>query len=236
MINGLNINKEDIKKGIVITIDKPYKWTSFDLVKKVRYSLENKFRIKKIKVGHAGTLDPLATGLMIICIGKSTKLIETFQGLEKEYIATIKLGATTPSFDKETSEDKTFDISHITEDLLKQAVKKQTGIIYQTPPIYSAKRVNGTRAYSKARKGESFDLKPVKIEIKNIKIIKFNPSEVILNIICSKGTYIRALARDIGILLDSGAYLVKLQRTRIGEYNIKNALSIEEFINNLKIS
>lgn len=224
--------QEEINKymaGQVLLFNKEANWTSFDVVNKVRNLIRKKYDIKKIKVGHAGTLDPLATGLVIVCTGKKTKTIEQYQAQEKEYIATIKLGETTPSFDLETEVDKTYPIDQITEESFKKAISEFIGKQEQMPPMFSAKRVNGKRAYISARKGKTLDLKPSKIEIYNIEIIKINLPYAELKITCSKGTYIRALARDIGTKLDSGAYLAKLIRTKIGDFSIKNALTIDKF-------
>ncbi len=224
----------DFEKGQVILFDKPLEWTSFNIVKKTRNLLRRKYGYKKIKVGHAGTLDPLATGLLIVCTGKFTKQIEQYQAQKKEYIATIKLGQTTPSFDLETEVDKELPVDHITEELLKKTLKKFIGEQQQTPPNFSAKFVNGKRAYIKARNGEDFELKSNNIFIYNIEIIEFNLPIIKLKISCSKGTYIRAFARDIGLALNSGAHLIALQRTRIGEFNINDALTIVEFEDLLK--
>ena len=216
-------------EGEVILIDKPLEWTSFDIVNKIRYTIRKKLNIKKIKVGHAGTLDPLATGLLIVCTGKMTKQIEKFQSQDKEYVTTLKLGATTPSFDRETEEDNTFKYEHITEDLFKNTLQKFIGETEQIPPVFSAKKVNGQKAYIAARKGKDIELKPNKIVINAIEIIEFNLPYVKIKVNCSKGTYIRALGRDIGKELNSGAYLYDLRRTKNGEYNVNNAMLIGEF-------
>jgi tRNA pseudouridine55 synthase len=189
--------------------------------------------IKKLKVGHAGTLDPLATGLMILCTGKATKLIESFQEKEKEYVATLKLGATTPSFDLETEEDSTFDISHITPEMLESALKKFLGETEQVPPVFSAVKVNGKRAFDYARNGEELKLQPKKIVIQKIITESVNLPFVTIRVVCSKGTYIRALARDIGTALKCGAYLTGLRRTRIGEFKVEEAVSVDFFMNNI---
>jgi len=224
----------DFKGGEILVFDKPLEWTSFDLVQKVRNNLCRKMRIKKLKVGHAGTLDPMATGLMVLCTGKATKRIEELQAGEKEYIATLKLGATTPSFDLETKEDATFDTGHITEELFRETVQKFIGTIEQVPPEYSAVKVEGQRAYDLARKGKSVELKPKILVVKEIEVLQFAESEAKLRIVCGKGTYIRALARDIGQALNSGAYLIGLQRTRVGDFTLENAKQIEEFLESLK--
>jgi tRNA pseudouridine55 synthase len=224
----------DFKGGEILVFDKPLEWTSFDLVQKVRNNLCRKMRIKKLKVGHAGTLDPMATGLMVLCTGKATKRIEELQAGEKEYIATLKLGATTPSFDLETKEDATFDTGHITEELFRETVQKFIGTIEQVPPEYSAVKVEGQRAYDLARKGKSVELKPKILVVKEIDVLQFAMPEAKLRIVCGKGTYIRALARDIGQALNSGAYLTGLQRTRVGDFTLENAKQIEEFLESLK--
>jgi len=225
----------DFIKGEILLINKPLHWSSFDVVKKIRKSIEIKYKQKRIKVGHAGTLDPLATGLIILCTGNLTKDILKFQAYPKEYIATIKFGATTPSFDLETEIDKKFEFNHIDENLINDATKNFTGEIYQNPPSYSAKFVNGVRAYEYARKGEKISLKPNKIFIDTINILNFDSPVLKIKVICSKGTYIRSLARDIGFKLNSGAHLTGLVRTAIGHYKLDDALSIEAFERQLKL-
>ena len=219
----------DFIKGELILINKPLYWTSFDVVKKIRNTIEIKYNRKRIKVGHAGTLDPLATGLLIICTGSLTKDILKYQAYDKEYVATIKFGATTPSFDLETEIDKKYDVHHINEDLINEVLKEFTGEIYQNPPSYSAKFLNGVRAYNYARNGKKISLRPSKIYIKEFNILNFNSPELKFKVICSKGTYIRALARDIGFKLNSGAHLTGLVRTAIGHYKLDDALLIEDF-------
>ncbi len=223
----------DFIKGELLLVNKPLYWTSFDVVKKIRIAIEIKYKLKKLKVGHAGTLDPLATGLMIVCTGGLTKEIIKYQDYDKEYIATIKLGATTPSFDLETEIDKKYDISHINENLINEALKEFTGEILQSPPGYSAKFIKGVRAYNYARKGEKVSLEPNKVHIKEVNMLNFNPPELKIRVICSKGTYIRALARDIGFKLNSGAHLTGLVRTAIGQYKLDNALSVKDFESHL---
>lgn len=223
----------DFANGEVLLFNKDLEWTSFDLVSRVRNILFKLTGIKKLKVGHAGTLDPLATGLLILCTGKATKQIETYQAEEKEYIATIKLGATTPSYDLETEEDSQTDCSFVTEELFQTALKKFVGEIEQVPPVFSAVKVRGKRAFDYARKGETLELKSRKIVIKDIELISFNLPIVEIKVVCSKGTYIRSLARDIGEELKCGAYLTGLKRTRIGEYKVENAMTIDNFIQNL---
>lgn len=221
--------------GEVLLFDKNLGWTSFDLVSRVRNAICRKAGIKKLKVGHAGTLDPLATGLMILCTGKATKQIESYQAGEKEYIATLKLGATTPSYDMETEEDKQNDFSFVTEELLKATLKEFEGEIEQVPPVFSAVKVKGKRAFDYARKGESLKLQPRKIVIREIELLSFQLPTVTIRVVCGKGTYIRSLARDVGEKLSCGAYLTGLQRTRIGEYKIKNAMTIDFFMENLSL-
>ena len=221
----------DFQEGEILYFNKPLHWTSFDLVSKIRYKISRSLRIKKIKVGHAGTLDPLATGVMIICTGKATKKIEALQYGSKEYIATLRLGATTPSFDMETDIDETFETSHITKELIESVLQQFTGSIQQIPPSFSACKVEGNRAYQLARKGIEVELKPKLLVIDEIELLSFHDDLLILRIVCSKGTYIRALARDIGKALHSGAHLIALQRTRIGDVTLDKCLSIDEFCN-----
>ena len=216
-------------KGEILSFNKPYGWTSFQVVSKVRSAISKKLHVKKIKVGHAGTLDPLATGVLIVCTGKSTKLIDELQSHTKEYIATLKLGATTPSYDKETEEDAVYPTEHITKELVETVLQRFIGTIEQTPPEYSAVKINGKRAYEFARKGKSVELKPKTLVIDSIELLECNFPEIVIRVVCSKGTYIRALARDIGRELQSGAYLTGLVRTRIGEYKIDECLDPETF-------
>lgn len=216
-------------KGEILSFNKPYGWTSFQVVSKVRSAISKKLHVKKMKVGHAGTLDPLATGVLIVCTGKSTKLIDELQSHTKEYIATLKLGATTPSYDKETEEDAVYPTEHITKELVETVLQRFIGTIEQTPPEYSAVKINGKRAYEFARKGKSVELKPKTLVIDSIELLECNFPEIVIRVVCSKGTYIRALARDIGRELQSGAYLTGLVRTRIGEYKIDECLDPETF-------
>lgn len=216
-------------KGEILSFNKPYGWTSFQVVSKVRSAISKKLHVKKMKVGHAGTLDPLATGVLIVCTGKSTKLIDELQSHTKEYIATLKLGATTPSYDKETEEDAVYPTEHITKELVETVLQRFIGTIEQTPPEYSAVKINGKRAYEFARKGKSVELKPKTLVIDSIELLECNFPEIVIRVVCSKGTYIRALARDIGRELQSGAYLTGLVRTRIGEYKIDECLNPETF-------
>lgn len=221
-------------EGEVLYFKKPLHWTSFQLVKSLRYHLCKKLGVKKLKVGHAGTLDPLATGVMIVCTGKKTKLIDEFQYQTKEYIATIKLGATTPSFDMETEEDKTYSIGHLTPELVEEKIKTFVGEIWQVPPIYSAVKVDGQRAYDLARAGKTdVELKPKLLVIDEIELLACDLPIIQIRVVCSKGTYIRALARDIGEALNSGGYLTALERTRIGEVTLSDCIDanlIEDFV------
>ncbi len=215
--------------GEVILVNKPLGWTSFDAVKKIRYLLKQKFGLPKLKVGHAGTLDPLADGLLIICTGKKTKEIHTFQNQPKEYTGIFCLGATTPSYDLETAVQENYPIKHITETNIHQTAAGFVGIQEQTPPLFSAKMIDGKRAYLHARRGEEKELKAVSIEIYAFEITKIALPDVHFKVVCSKGTYIRSLANDFGKALQSGAYLKKLSRTAIGEYTLEAALSPEDF-------
>ena len=219
---------EELKTGQVLLIDKPYKWTSFQVVNKVKHILRHNFDLKKIKIGHAGTLDPLATGLLIVCIGKETKCIEQYQAAEKEYTGTFVLGATTPCFDMEKPVDATYPISHITEQLIVDTVKTFLGEQEQVPPIFSAVKINGKRAFDYARKQEEVEIKAKKINIKTFEITRIELPEVDFRIECSKGTYIRSIARDFGSALGSGAYLSKLCRERIGTFALKDAMQIDD--------
>lgn len=216
-------------EGELILIDKPFEWTSFDVVNKMRSGISRKTGIKKIKVGHAGTLDPLATGLLVICTGKFTKKINDLQYLDKEYTGTFFLGATTPSFDMETKVDSTFPVAHITESLLKEKTKLFIGEIEQTPPMFSAVKIDGVRAYRHARKNEEKELSPRLVIISAFEINNLRLPYVDFTISCSKGTYIRALARDFGKEIGSGAYLSRLCRTRIGDYLLRDAITLETF-------
>lgn len=221
-------------EGSVLFIDKPLTWTSFDVVNKIRKSLKHHLGIKKIKVGHAGTLDPLASGLVIICTGKATKQIMQYQDLDKEYEAQVRFGATTPSFDLETEVDKTYPWEHITPAMMEEVIKSFTGEQEQLPPLYSAKSVDGKRAYVMARKGKTLELKPQKIIINHLEVLEMQMPDLSLLVECSKGTYIRSLARDLGDKLESGAHLTGLRRTRIGPYQVEKAMSIENFLKNIE--
>ena len=215
-------------EGEVLLIDKPLGWTSFDVVNSLRYSIKRALNIKKIKVGHAGTLDPLATGLLIVCTGKFTKRIESFQGMEKEYTGSLHLGATTPSFDKETEVNQTFDISHISNNDLISATKQFIGEIEQTPPKFSAVKIDGKRAFEYARNDDDVVIKSRKVTIYEFSLLNTEPPEIDFRVRCSKGTYIRSLVNDFGKALNSGAYMSGLRRVSIGEYSVNNALSVDE--------
>jgi len=221
---------ENLRKGQVLLIDKPLHWTSFDVVNKLRYAILKKHNLKRFKVGHAGTLDPLATGLLIICVGKATKTINTFQNLDKEYTGTFFIGATTPSYDLETPIDQIFDTEHITEELILKTAQNFIGKQAQIPPIFSAIKKNGKKLYEHARKGESVTIKPRDIEIKEFEILKIEMPEIHFRVKVSKGTYIRSLAYDFGKALNSGAYLSALRRTKIGEFDVDNAINHQEWI------
>ena len=229
---GKSIEEYDFQKGEILLFDKELDWTSFDLVRKLRNFLSRRTGIKKLKVGHAGTLDPKATGLMIVCTGKETKNIDQIQAKEKEYVATIRLGATTPSYDLETAENETFPTDHITPELLKITLESFIGENDQIPPLFSAVKIEGKRAYEHARKGSDMVLAPKKITISELELLSFSKEEIKLRVVCSKGTYIRALARDLGIALQSGAYLVGLVRTRIGDLKLEDAWNVQNFIEN----
>lgn len=219
----------DFIEGEILYFNKPLTWTSFKLVAKVRNTICRHLGIKKLKVGHAGTLDPLATGVMIICTGRATKRIEEFQYQTKEYIATLELGATTPSFDLEKEIDNRFDFSHVTEKMVEETVKKFVGRIEQVPPSFSACKVDGKRAYDMARNGHEVVLKPKVLVIDEIELLECQLPMVKIRVVCSKGTYIRALARDIGEDLNCGAHLTALSRTRIGDITLENCLNIDDF-------
>jgi tRNA pseudouridine55 synthase len=226
--------EQDYKDGQVLLIDKPLEWTSFQVVNKLRWEIRQRFNIKKIKVGHAGTLDPLATGLLIICTGKKTKIIDTYQGQIKEYTGTITLGGTTPSYDLETEVNESFSTEHITEELIHETTKQFTGVIQQKPPIFSAIKKEGVRLYELARKGETTEIKSREITIPTFEITNIDGNNVDFRVVCSKGTYIRSLAYDFGVALNSGAHLSALRRTKIGDFHVDNALSVEAFIETLK--
>lgn len=227
---------EAFQSGQILLIDKPLHWTSFQVVNKLRWEIRQAYKIKKIKVGHAGTLDPLATGLLVICTGKMTKQIDTFQGQEKEYTGTFVIGSTTPSYDLETKIDQTFSTQHINKELVLETTKQFIGEIEQLPPVFSAIKKDGKRLYEFARAGEHVEIKSRKINISEFEITRFENNEVDFRVVCSKGTYIRSLANDFGKALNSGAHLSVLRRTRIGDFKVENAHSIDDFIENLKKS
>ncbi len=218
----------DFIAGEVLYFNKPLRWTSFDLVNKLRYKLSRRLNVKKIKVGHAGTLDPLATGVMILCTGKATKRIDEFQYQTKEYVATLKLGETTPSFDLEKEVDATYPVEHITEELVARVLQTFVGEIQQVPPVFSACKIEGKRAYELARKGEEVELRSKTLVIDTIELLDCSLPEIKIRVVCSKGTYIRALARDIGRALQSGAHLIALERTRIGDITLDKCMNPEE--------
>ncbi len=225
----MEFTEEYFQSGQVLLIDKPLEWTSFDVVNKIRYSLKRYLNIKKIKVGHAGTLDPLATGLVIVCTGKATKKIEQFSGLDKQYVAELELGSTTPTYDKESEPDAIYNWEHITRELVEEKLQFFKGDIEQVPPVYSALKIKGVKAYDLARKGKEVEMKPRQIHISHLEMLEFGKKFIKLDVSCSKGTYIRSLAYDLGIALDSGAHLAALKRTRIGDYQLKDAISIFDF-------
>lgn len=228
------MTEEDYKNGQVLLIDKPLTWTSFQVVNKLRWEIKQHFKLKKIKVGHAGTLDPLATGLLILCTGKETKNIDTYQGQIKEYTGTFTIGATTPSYDLETEIDNTFPTEHISKEILKETTQQFIGDIQQKPPIFSAIKKDGKRLYELARKGETTEIKARTVTISEFEITSIALPKVDFRVVCSKGTYIRSLAFDFGKALHSGAHLSALRRTKIGNFSVENATSIEQFISNLK--
>jgi tRNA pseudouridine55 synthase len=232
---------EDFQKGVILPINKPYEWTSFDVVKKIKNQIAKKLRqklnirVKNFKVGHAGTLDPLAEGLVLVCTGKATKKINELMLAEKEYEATIMLGKTTPSYDLETKYDQTYPTDHVHENMVKDVLQSFIGEQPQTPPVFSAKNINGKRAYEYARKGEDIEMKSNPITITGIELVEYNMPYITFRVVCSKGTYIRSLARDIGEKLSSGALLTKLIRTRIGNYTIESSITLQEFEKKLVI-
>lgn len=221
----------NFQEGEILFFDKPLRWTSFDVVSKIRWQLSRRLGVKRLKVGHAGTLDPLATGVMVVCTGRATKRIDELQAEVKEYVATLQLGATTPCFDLEKPVDQTYPTEHITEELVREALARFLGRIEQVPPAYSACKVDGKRAYDLARKGEEVELKPKVLVIDEIELQDYNSAtmQATIRVVCSKGTYIRALARDIGLALGSGAHLVSLRRTRVGNVRVEDCMQVEDF-------
>lgn len=234
MINNITDDSFDFIEGVTLLVDKPYTYTSFDVVNKIRYRLKKITGKKKIKVGHAGTLDPLATGLLIICTGKKTKTIDLIQAQTKEYTGEIELGKSTPSFDLESEFDKEFDTTHITEEILKDVTLSFIGDIEQIPPAFSAIKVNGKRAYELARKGKEVEIKSRNVNISEFEIDTANFPIISFRIVCSKGTYIRSIARDFGVKCQSGAYLKSLRRTKIGNYDVQNAYELDSFVQQLE--
>lgn len=226
----------DFITGEIIAVDKPLGWTSFDAVKRLRGAIQKRLRLKRFKVGHAGTLDPLATGVLLICTGKATRKIEELQSVEKEYIATLELGATTPSFDLETQIDATYPTDHISEEQIKDVCKNFTGEIMQVPPLFSAVKVEGKRAYKYARHGKDIQLKAKPVTIKEIDFLEFKDNLLKLKVVCGKGTYIRALARDLGKALNSGAHLKELRRTRVGDFKAEDCIKIDEAVEKIQNS
>ena len=225
-------------EGEILYIDKPLHWSSFDAVKRVRGIMARRLKIKKMKVGHAGTLDPLATGVMIVCTGRATKRIDELQAHTKEYVATIALGATTPSYDLETEIDATYPTEHITREMVEETLKKFTGRIEQVPPAFSACKIDGKRAYKMARKGKEVELKAKILVIDEIELLEYSQQSIVVRVVCSKGSYIRALARDIGAALNSGGHLTALRRTRVGDVKVEDCLTVDqavEMLNNIDI-
>jgi tRNA pseudouridine55 synthase len=231
----LIFSKEEIEEGQLLLIDKPLEWTSFDVVNKIRYSIKRAYGFKKIKVGHAGTLDPLATGLLIIAVGRKTKTINDLMGLPKTYTGTFKLGETTPSYDAETEVNQTFSWDHINEELINQAKESFLGEQDQIPPIFSAIKKDGKKAYESAREGTVIEMQPRKITIMDFQVWSKSPQEIDFSVSCSKGTYIRSLAHDFGQAVQSGAYLTALRRTAIGDFKIEDALSLDTFLASLEV-
>jgi len=228
-MNNFPETVEDFLDGQILLINKPLGWTSFDVVRKIKNLIRTKYSLKKIKVGHAGTLDPLASGLLIVCTGKFTKRISELQGQAKIYTGDITLGGTTPSYDLETEVDATFETSHISEELIKKTTSQFTGKIYQKPPIFSALKRGGERLYEKARRGESIEIEARKVSVHAFDITEIEMPKVSFEIKCSKGTYIRSIAYDFGLALNSGAHLSKLCRTAIGDYQLADALDVSNF-------
>lgn len=229
MLRGMDLQGVDFEEGYIAVIDKPLGWTSSDVVRKIKFALQRK-GLRKLKVGHAGTLDPLATGVLLVCTGKATKQVERLQAEEKEYIADIMLGATTPSFDMEHPVDRTYPTEHITREAVERVLDSLKGERLQSPPIYSAKKIEGVRAYEFARAGEDVSMRKALINIYELELLKCELPEIRVRVRCSKGTYIRSLAAEIGEALDSGAYLTSLRRTRNGGFTVENAFGIEDFI------
>lgn len=230
-----SIETADLEKGSILLVDKPLRWTSFDVVNKLKYEIKKKFEIKKFKIGHAGTLDPLATGLLVVCIGKCTKLIPQIQLQAKEYTGTFTIGATTPSYDLEKQPENFLPYNHITKEDIEKAVNQLTGTLQQLPPVFSAVRVDGKRAFDYARNEKEVILQPKEVTIYSFDITRMDLPEIDFRITCSKGTYIRSIARDFGEILGSGAYLSALRRTKIGDFSVEQALDMTPYINSEKI-
>lgn len=228
-MNNDQQKQNPFSEGMFVVVDKPLKWTSFDIVNKFRYLLCRRLGIKKLKVGHAGTLDPLATGVVVVCTGKFTKRIDEVQRQEKVYTATVRLGATTPSFDLESEADATYPTEHITQELVEEALARFVGEINQVPPTFSAVRKDGKRAYEYARKGHDIELDTKRIVVYSIELLRYELPDIDIKVTCGKGTYIRALARDIGAALGSGGHLTALRRERVGTFTIEEAITVEEF-------
>ena len=233
MANEQALTGIDFREGYIAVIDKPLEWTSTDVVRKIKYALSNKLGYKKIKVGHAGTLDPLATGVLLVCIGKATKMVDALQAEEKEYVAELELGASTPSFDMEHPIDQRYPTEHITREMIEQALSDLTGERLQAPPIYSAKKVEGVRAYEFARAGEQVELRKALINIYEMEILSLEMPILKIRVRCSKGTYIRSLAGEIGQAVGSGAYLRSLRRTRSGGFTVENGYDLNFFMEKL---
>lgn len=229
----LDLRGINFEEGYIAVVDKPLEWTSTDVVRKIKFQLR-KLGYRKIKVGHAGTLDPLATGILLICIGRATKLVDSLQAEEKEYIADVMLGATTPSFDLEHPIDQTYPYAHITREAVVEALASLTGERLQTPPVYSAKKIDGTRAYDLARAGEEVPVRQALITVYELELVKYALPQIRIRVRCSKGTYIRSLAQEIGQALQSGAHLTSLRRTRSGGFRTENAYELDEFLENLQ--
>lgn len=224
----------DYISGEILVIDKPYRWTSFDAVKRLRGAVQRRLNAKRFKVGHAGTLDPLATGVLLVCTGRATKRIAELQEGMKEYVAEITFGATTPSYDLEKEIDATYPWEHITPELIAETLPKFQGHLMQVPPVFSAVKVDGKRAYNYARKGKEVEIKAKPLEIKELEVLNWEAPKLTLRVLCSKGTYIRALARDLGEAMNSGAYLTALRRTRVGDYTIDDAMSLDKALELIK--
>lgn len=224
----------DYISGEILVIDKPYRWTSFDAVKRLRGAVQRRLNAKRFKVGHAGTLDPLATGVLLVCTGRATKRIAELQEGMKEYVAEITFGATTPSYDLEKEIDATYPWEHITPELIAETLPKFQGHVMQVPPVFSAVKVDGKRAYNYARKGKEVEIKAKHLEIKELEVLGWEAPKLTLRVLCSKGTYIRALARDLGEAMNSGAHLTALRRTRVGDYTIDDAMSLDQALELIK--